>query len=181
MPSRPKSVCKLPRPEDRGISPMMGFQPPTCDRPRRGARTAFSERGLFCAHSGTLDGDCVRRGAGPWRGTVSSDGTRWAGSHRFNSRWPRPRLFRGHRTRLGGTAASAPSFGTSPGRSVRGTPTGAPLGRHVWPPRSTTKNTRMNHNTFRGETSPPTDGSWITERTRFRHALKAVGSALRFV
>ncbi|AKH97557.1 hypothetical protein HLASF_1068 [Halanaeroarchaeum sulfurireducens] len=66
---------------------MMGFHT-TLDRRRtRVARTAFSERGLFCAHSGTLAGLYPAR-RWPMERHVRTQSVRPADSHRFNSRWP---------------------------------------------------------------------------------------------
>ena len=63
---------------------MMGFQPPTCGRPRRVARQQFPGRRLFCVRPGTPGGGFVsRRGTGVWRPTLQHGG---AGSHHFNSR-----------------------------------------------------------------------------------------------
>ena len=110
---------------------MMGFQPPTCGRPRRAVRQR-SVRGGCSASSDVLSPGFIRRGAGLWRGTFGPRRTDRL-THtalilgglergRFTSRLLRP----------GGTAASAPSFGTSPGCLIRGTPTGAPTPESFW-------------------------------------------------
>jgi hypothetical protein len=60
---------------------------------RRGGLYAQRSDGRDCSVPSVVlsPGVCVRQGTGPWRGTVASlGGTRWAGSHRFNSRWTPP-------------------------------------------------------------------------------------------
>jgi len=173
---------KLPRPEGRGIPPMMGFQPQTCGRPRRVARTAFSPSEPFRSLGRTLGGGFVRRGAGLWRGTFAP---RWGDRLAHTALIPGG-LERGRFTRrllrLGGTAASAPSFGTSPGCSIRGTPTGAPTLGHVRPKSSITRHGLMHDNTTGPVGKPPGRPTAVAQQTNaLLHALKGVVSALWFL
>lgn len=92
---------------------MIGFHTILERQRTRVIRTAFSERGLVCAHSGTLAGRYPAR-RWPMESHVRTRNVRPAGSHRVNSRWPPavspPRD-------VAGTAAchSAPSSGRACG------------------------------------------------------------------
>lgn len=111
----------------------MGFRPPTCDRPGRAIRTAFSEWGLFCAHSGTLSGLYPERRWPMERHCPVLGGRDGLAHTALILGGLECGRFAGGGTHLGGTAASAPSFGSLPGCSIRGRLTAAPTPGHVRP------------------------------------------------
>jgi hypothetical protein len=142
----------------------MGFQPSTCDRPRRVARTAFDRSELLCSLRRTPGGGCLAEalvhgealsrpaGRDGLAHTVRRTRSVLLGSKivcRFSNALIPGDLERGRFAggihHLGGTPAnqSVPSFGSLPGCSTRGRPTAAPTSRRVRPRCSIGHNTPM--------------------------------------
>ena len=89
---------------------MMGFQPPTCDRPRREAPRRFSASELYCSLAGTLAG----------RYPVRTTGV----PVRFNSAWTR--MLRAARTAVRGASSASrcpgPAYGVRKTAGLARTP-----------------------------------------------------------
>lgn len=83
--------------------------------------------------------------------------------------------FAGGESHLGGTAASVPSCGSLPGRSVWGVPPNARTDGHVWPISTTTINALMLLKSFRNQ--PEQAESTDYHRVGFLLRLKSWGSA----
>jgi len=124
--------------------PRRGFRPTT--RHLAGGLHAQRSAGANCSvPSSVLSPGFIRRGVGVWRRTFAAArcrGDRLAHTALILGGLERGR-FAGGYSRLGATAASAPSFDTSPGRSARGRITAAPAPAPFWLRCSTMTDARL--------------------------------------
>lgn len=156
---------------------MMGFQPPTCDRPRRATRQQFPVWNYSIPRSGTPSGGLSPAGVRGY-GSPPSNSEALAHPALILGDLERGRFTGGSRL-PGATTASVPSFGSLPGRSVRGLPTESRTDRHVWPI-STMRYEQPMTQKFNGNQS--SNRAIHTEaHVGFLPRLKARVSALRFL